>query len=113
MPRKDRRFKAEDVLRIYCLHLEPEQKALVDAIGLVCDEQVESDDLLIMLLDMLLSSPFIDVIRLAPASDYIEGALQFALVLLQAKESVEDVNPDLFFGNSVLFLDQNPVLPST
>lgn len=114
MPRADRTFKAADILRIYCRHLDPAERAVVETVGLVCEDvDLNDKDLIVLLLELLLEPPLSSVVALAPASDYIEGAIRLAILLLKADAEIGDINPDLLLGNPVLFLDLDQRLPET
>lgn len=85
MPRSDRRFTGDDLLRLYCRNLTPEQRAIVDAVGLgSCgDGHLNPDDIVARVVSALVSPPLSYVVGRLPAGKYLLDALQAADFLLK------------------------------
>lgn len=92
MPRKDRRFTADDILRFYCANLTPMQKALVDAAGLDSCGGVRSDEeRVVALLRALTTRPLSRVVRLLPGGNYISQALEVLLAVAEGDLDIDGV----------------------
>ena len=90
MPRKDRRFTGEDLVRLYCRNLAPDQRAVVDAIGLYCPNKEQGrEERMIALLTALTTPPLADAIALLPGGNYIGKALEIILAVGSGDLSIE------------------------
>lgn len=76
MPRKDRSFTADDILRLYCRNLSAFEQRIVALVGLDCGEPGdEGQRRVIGILDLLTSPPLSNAVDLLPGGNYISQAL--------------------------------------
>lgn len=91
MPRKNRRFTGEDILRLYCRNLTASQQAIVDAVGFGCAD-MDDEDLVRSLLEALSSPPLSDIIDRLPGGSYILAGIELAIVILDTDTSgIDDI----------------------
>jgi hypothetical protein len=112
MPRKDRTFKAEDLLRIYCRHLTDSQMAVLEAFGLdfscpAVEDPLTDDEIIIRILEALTSPPLANIIELAPYGDRILIVLGWALEVYKLKTMVgDDFDAGIAFEEQLATLQQ-------
>lgn len=92
MPRKNRSFTADDLLRFYCANLTPLQKSLVDAAGLdSCGEIRTDEERVLQLLRALSKPPLSLVIQRLPGGKYIADVITLILMITDGRVAVSDV----------------------
>lgn len=91
MPRKDRRFRADDILRLYCRNLTAEQRALVDAVGYRCEDENHSpEDMFISVLRAMGEPPLSLVVERLPGGQYLADVITLILMIADNRVAVSD-----------------------
>lgn len=82
MPRKDRRFKGEDLRRLYCKNLTPTQRRLFDIT--VCDwDDYSPLEKVVEIMDALVETGLLDQIAAyVPRGQYVKQAVEMARLIL-------------------------------
>lgn len=93
MPRKDRSFRADDLLRIYCRHLTGIQKDIMEGYGLLylCPGEVDLENIVKRILKSLTEPPLSELVEAVPWGGEVQKLLGYALDLYQIGERSQDL----------------------
>ena len=78
MPRKDRSYSAQDVARIYCLHLDPDERAEALRLLAVCDSVDEGGTAFLI----VFFSALLDVLELTEDVNPLSSLMSSLVALL-------------------------------